>query len=118
MTSDIAHFAINADDPQASLRFYEALFGWHFEPGAQPGFFRMQRESGPIVALQQRREVGGVRVTGFECTVAVEDVGAVAEAVDAHGGRLLMQRTTIPGVGDLIFFEDPGGNVAGAMQYA
>jgi predicted enzyme related to lactoylglutathione lyase len=59
-----------------------------------------------------------VRMTGFECTVAVDDVGAVAEAVVAHGGRVLMKRTAIPGVGDLIFFEDPSGNVAGAMQYA
>jgi predicted enzyme related to lactoylglutathione lyase len=59
-----------------------------------------------------------VRVTGFECTIAVEDVGAVADAVVAHGGRLLMGRTTIPGVGALVFFEDPGGNVVGAMQYA
>ena len=118
MNADVAHLAINADDPEASLRFYEALFGWRFESGGQPGFFRMQRESGPIIALQQRRELGGVRVTGFECTVAVEDVGAVAEAVVAHGGRLLMERTTIPGVGELIFFEDPGGNVAGAIQFA
>jgi hypothetical protein len=29
-----------------------------------------------------------------------------------------MERTTIPGVGDLVLFEDPAGNVAGAMQYA
>jgi predicted enzyme related to lactoylglutathione lyase len=118
MGTDIAHFAINADDPEVSLRFYEALFGWRFEAGGPPGFFRMERESGPIVALQQRRDLGGVRMTGFECTVAVPDVGAVAAAVLAHGGRLLMERTTIPGVGDLIFFEDPAGNVAGAMQYA
>jgi predicted enzyme related to lactoylglutathione lyase len=48
----------------------------------------------------------------------VPDVDAVAEAVGAHGGRLVMERTTIPGVGDLIFFEDPSGNVAGAMRYA
>ena len=59
-----------------------------------------------------------MRLTGFECTVAVDDVGAVAEAVVANGGRLLMERTTIPGVGELVFFEDPAGNVAGAMQYA
>ena len=57
-------------------------------------------------------------MTGFECTVEVDDVGAVAEAVVANGGRLLMERTTIPGVGELIFFEDPSGNVAGAMQFA
>ena len=32
MNADVAHLAINADDPEASLRFYEALFGWRFEP--------------------------------------------------------------------------------------
>jgi predicted enzyme related to lactoylglutathione lyase len=78
----------------------------------------MQTGSGPVVALQQRRELGGVRMTGFECTVAVPDVDAVAAAVAVHGGRLVMDRATIPGVGDLIFFEDPSGNVAGAMRYA
>ena len=26
-------------------------------------------------------------------------------------------KTTITGVGDLIWFEDPAGNVAGAMRY-
>jgi predicted enzyme related to lactoylglutathione lyase len=118
MSTDIAHLAINADDPEASLRFYEALFGWRFEPGGQPGFFRMEREAGPIVALQQRRDIGGVRMNGFECTVEVDDVGGVAEAVAANGGRLVMERTTIPGVGELIFFEDPSGNVAGAIQFA
>ena len=100
MGTDIAHLAINADDPEASLRFYEALFGWRLEPGGHPGFFRMERESGPIVALQQRRDLGGVRLTGFEVTVEVDDIGPVAEAVVANGGRLLMERTPIPG-GDM-----------------
>ena len=57
-------------------------------------------------------------MTGFECTIAVEqDVAEVAAAVTANGGRILMEKATIPGVGDLIFFEDPDGNVAGAMRY-
>ncbi len=118
MSCEIIHCAINADDVDAARRFYGALFGWSFEPWGPPGFFRMETGSGPIVALQQRRELGGVRMTGFECTVAVPDVDAVAAAVGAHGGRLVMESTTIPGVGDLVFFEDPSGNVAGAMRYA
>jgi uncharacterized protein len=118
MTPHVAHVAINADDVEASLRFYGALFGWEFEPYGPPSFLRMQGESGPIVALQQRRDLGGVRMSGLECTVAVDDVDAVAAAVVEHGGRIVMERATVPGVGDLIFFEDPSGNVAGAMQYA
>jgi uncharacterized protein len=117
MTPAITHCAINADDVDASLRFYGALFGWRFEPYGPPGFFRTQPEAGPIVALQQRRDLGGVHMTGLECTVAVPDIDAVARAVVAHGGRLVMDRATIPGVGDLIFFEDPSGLVAGAMEY-
>jgi predicted enzyme related to lactoylglutathione lyase len=117
MTPHVTHCAINADDVEASLRFYKALFGWDFEPYGPPGFFRMEREAGPIVALQQRRDLGGVRMTGFECTVAVDDVDAVAAAVVECGGRIVMERATIPGVGDLIFFEDPNGNVVGAIRY-
>ncbi len=117
MTPHVSHCAINADDVDASLRFYRALFGWEFEPYGPPGFFRMERESGPIVALQQRRDLGGVRMTGLECTIAVPDVDAVAAAVVATGGRLVMDRATIPGVGALVFVEDPSGIVVGAMQY-
>ena len=35
----------------------------------------------------------------------------------SSGGRILMEKANIPGVGDLIYFEDPEGNVAGAMRY-
>jgi uncharacterized protein len=115
-TPPITHCAINADDVEASRRFYSALFGWTFEPWG-PGFLRMQTESGQIVALQERRDVGGVRLTGFECTIAVPDVDAIARTVEPHGGRVLMPRARIPDVGDLLFFADPSGIVAGAMQY-
>ena len=54
---------------------------------------------------------------GFECTIAVPDVDAVARGVVASGGKVVMDKTTIAGVGDLIFFADPSGNVAGAMRY-
>jgi predicted enzyme related to lactoylglutathione lyase len=117
MTPPITHFAINADDVEASRRFYSALFGWTFEPWGPPGFLRMATDSGQVVALQHRRDLGGVRMTGFECTIAVPDLDAIAAAVGPHGGRVVMQRARIPDVGDLMFFADPSGIVAGAMQY-
>jgi uncharacterized protein len=116
-TPPIMHCAINADDVEASRRFYSALFGWTFEPYGPPGFLRMRTDSGQVIALQQRRDLGGVRMTGFECTIAVPDVEAIAAAVEPHGGRVVMERARIPDVGELLFFADPSGVVAGAMQY-
>jgi uncharacterized protein len=118
---NVRHFAINADDLQRARRFYEGVFAWRFQPWGPPGFFMIATGDGevPMGSLQQRRELApGRRMNGFECTIAVEqDVAEIAAAVTANGGRILMEKATIPGVGDLIFFEDPDGNVAGAMRY-
>ena len=119
---NVRHFAINADDLQRARAFYGRVFGWSFEPWGPPGFFMIaagDAGAGPLGSLQQRRElVPGRRMTGFECTIAVqEDVDKVAAAVRANGGKIVMEKATIPGVGDLIFFEDPEGNLAGAMRY-
>ena len=118
---NVRHFSINADDLPRARRFYEQVFGWAFQPWGPPGFFMIatgESEGRPLGSLQGRRElVPGLRLNGFECTIAVDDVDAVAAAVVAGGGRILMEKATIPGVGDLIFFEDPEGNVAGAMRY-
>src|SRR4051812_35991642 len=120
MSAELAHFAINADDVPATRSFYESVFGWRFSAWGPPDFYQIRTSpDGPVRgALQKRRElVPGQPTIGYECTMAVDDVDAVAAAVVAAGGRLLMDRTTIAGVGDLIFFVDPGGNVVGAMRY-
>jgi uncharacterized protein len=120
--ANIAHFAINADDVNRARRFYEKVFGWRFEAWGPPGFLQVvtgtDREPGIRGAMQKRRElVAGQPTLGFECSVAVQDVDAVAAAVVANGGSILIPRTLIPTVGHLIFVRDTEGNVVGAMQY-
>jgi hypothetical protein len=118
----LAHFAINATDLDRAQRFYSQVFGWRFEAWGPPGFFQIATPTGgtpgPLGALQKRRElVAGQPTVGFECTVAVADVDAVAAAVVASGGTILIPKVLIPTVGHLIFFRDPEGNAVGAMQY-
>jgi uncharacterized protein len=118
----VAHFAINADDVSRARSFYEKVFGWRFEAWGPPGFFQIIAGTGgtpgPLGALQKRRELlAGQPTVGFECTVAVADVDAVAATVMANGGTILIPKVLIPTVGYLIFFRDPEGNAVGAMQY-
>ncbi len=119
MPNDIAHFAIHADDCQRAKRFYEKTFGWTFEPWGPPEFWRIHTSpKGIHGALQRRREpVSGKGSTGFECTVAVEDVEQTAAAVEANGGKVTTPPFVIETVGTLIMFQDTEGNVVGAMQY-
>ena len=123
MANNFAHFAINASDVDGSKRFYERVFGWRFSAFGPPDFYRISYPDDDQEtfrgALQQRRElVPGQRMVGFECTFDdVDDVDAVAAQVVDAGGRVVMPKTTIPGVGDLIFVADPDGNIFGAMRY-
>jgi predicted enzyme related to lactoylglutathione lyase len=120
--STVAHFSINADDLPRARRFYENVFGWKFTPYGPPGFFQIDMgpaRTEPIMgALQQRRAlVEGVELHGFECTIAVDDVKSTAKKIEKNGGKIVMQIVTLAGIGQLLFFQDPEGNLAGAMQY-
>jgi hypothetical protein len=118
MSNHIAHFAINASDIDRAQRFYGAVFGWTFEPWGPPGFLQINTGSDLRGALQKRRDLVADRpIYGFECTIAVDDIQRTKAEIEEAGGRIVMQPATLAGVGHLIFFEDPEGNIAGAMEY-
>lgn len=118
MPATLRHFAINADDVPRARAFYEQVFGWSFTPWGPPGFYQV-RDAGKgfLGALQGRREVGDQRMPGMEITFGVDDIQATIAAIEAAGGTILMPPFRIEGVGELTFFRDTEGNIAGAMQY-
>lgn len=119
MPNDVVHFAIHADDCQRAKTFYESVFGWTFEPWGPPNFWRIQTSPGGIHgALHERHQpVTGGGMVGFECTISVENVEAIAASIETHGGKITMQPFEIETVGTLVMFEDTEGNIVGAMKY-
>jgi hypothetical protein len=119
LPATLRHLAINADNVQRAKAFYEEVFGWRFEPWGPPDFYQSRAAGeGPIVALHGRRELKpGARMLGLEATVAVEDIALAAASIVTAGGTIVMPEVYIEGVGRLVYFEDPEGNLVGAMQY-
>lgn len=114
----LRHFSINADDVERGRRFYEAVFGITFAPWGPPGFYINQDTGGGVGGgIQSRRTMGGEAMPGLEITFSVDDIAATVRAVEANGGAIVMQPSVIEGVGELIYFKDSEGNIAGAMKY-
>lgn len=123
MPSNLAFFAVHADDLPRARRFYESAFGWRFTPWGPPGFFLAatgdKERPGIPGALQQRHEVvPGQRMIGYECTIGVDDIDAAAVAIVAAGGKILMEKCEIPTVGWILKFQDPEGNIVCCKQPA
>lgn len=113
----LSHFAINSSAVDRSRVFYERVFGWKITAWGPPGFYQIEG-AGLRGSLQARRDlVEGERTLGFECTLAVESIDETEQQILANGGKVVLPRSIISGVGTLMFFQEPGGNVFGAMQY-
>jgi predicted enzyme related to lactoylglutathione lyase len=122
MANHIRHFAVQADNVERARRFYEAVFGWTFEPWGPPDFYLIHTgpdgDRGLQGALQRRQEaLSGSGIRGFECTIGVDDLEATTEAIASNGGQVISIPFTIESVGRLVFMIDPEGNRVGVMQY-
>jgi len=124
MANQLSHFAIHADDLERARKFYGAIFGWKFQGwgGDMTDFCQITDAAGnmlaPLGAMQSRKfNVAPKPVIGLECSFAVDDVDAIARAVEANGGKIVMKKSAIPGVAWLIKFLDTEGNLLCAAQY-
>lgn len=122
MPNNLAAFAIHANDVGRCRRFYEAVFGWTFEPWGPPDFYLIHTgtEDQPgVQGLMHKRQAprGDGGPNCFECTISVDDVDKISALVKANGGTVTMEKAPIPTVGEVIYFNDPEGNRVGAMRY-
>jgi len=125
MPNQLSHFAIHADDLERARKFYGGVFGWTFQGfggGPITDFCQIRDAKGkalaPLGAMQSRKfNPAPQPVIGFECSITVRDVDAVARAVEANGGKIVMPKAAIPGVGWVVKFLDTEGNLVCAVHY-
>lgn len=111
------YFEINADDPKRAMSFYKDVFGWRFEKWKESFEYWLARtgdkgEVGIDGGIQRRTDPRATVVN----YIGVEGLDELVRKIVVHGGKILQQKTAIPGVGYVIMFQDTEGNILGAMQ--
>jgi predicted enzyme related to lactoylglutathione lyase len=118
--NNISHFDVHADDVARARKFYERVFEWRFTQWGPPDFFLIATgtdDDPGIHGAVHDRPQDGDRSVGFQCTISVDDVDAIAKLIEKEGGKIIVPKMVIPGVGELIQFSDTEGNIASAMRY-
>jgi predicted enzyme related to lactoylglutathione lyase len=115
MAARPTHFEIPVDDPDRAEAFYNKVFGWTFQrfDGA-PEYYGMAStgDGNPGIngALFQRRPDSATTLT--MSVPSIEDAIATAEA---NGGKVVVGKTPIPGMGYFANITDTEGNVIGVF---
>ena len=112
----IVHFEVMAEDPTRAVKFYQNVFGW------QVNKWEGDEEAYWLVTTGTEGEGinGGIAQSrGEPLTVNTVDVPSVDEYVDkvvANGGKVVLPKMAIPGVGYLVYCQDSEGIVFGMME--
>lgn len=113
----IVHVELSSRDRRKDAKFYSELFGWKmthmeemdntmFDPGSEPG--------GGLVPIGDNMPAGSTMVY-----VETDDIEATLAKVASLGGKQLVPKTEITGMGWFALFSDLSGNTVGlytAMQ--
>lgn len=110
------HFEVPADDPERAVSFYRNVLGWQAQRWEGPIDYWLVttgEEGTPGINGAIMRREGH---TGVVNTAAVVSVDETARKVEANGGKVIMPKSVVPGVGFVIYFTDTEGNVFGAIE--
>jgi predicted enzyme related to lactoylglutathione lyase len=113
----VVHFEIPAADPNRAAEFYKKVFGWKIEKWPGPMDYWLVStgaEGTPGINGGLLKKEGPVQ--GTTNTVDVASVEGAVAAVTKAGGKEVMPKTPIPGVGYFAYCLDTEGNLFGVMQ--
>jgi predicted enzyme related to lactoylglutathione lyase len=103
----VVHFEVGAQDPARAAAFYQNAFGWEIKkwegPKNEPGI------DGGIL----RHQDGAARTVN---TVGVDSIEDAAAKVVAAGGKVVVQKMAVPGVGWLAYCTDTEGGIFGIFK--
>ncbi|MBI5221317.1 MAG: VOC family protein [Candidatus Magasanikbacteria bacterium] len=126
MSNRVAHFEIHSSQPEKTAEFYTAVFGWEIKKweGGQFEYWMVMTggkdEAGGINGGLTRRKGNppedGAGVSGYVCTVVVDNYDAYAQKILSAGGTIALPKMAIAGMAWQGYFKDNDGNIFGLHQ--
>ena len=115
MKHTFVHFEIPADDVERARKFYTELFGWQISsPPEFPEYlFVTTGDEDDLGGGMMKRQAPGQGVVNY---VQVESVADFSSKCEELGGKTIVPKSPVPGMGWFAHFVDTEGNVFALWQ--
>ncbi|MBN1344605.1 MAG: VOC family protein [Phycisphaerae bacterium] len=115
MANPLCHFEFLTNDPEKCKAFYSKVFDWEFQtPPGHPHYTLIATGSEPGGGMMKKPDECPAPTVGIY--IAVDNVEETLAKVTGAGGRVVMPKTPIPGVGAIAVFIDPENIGIGILQ--
>lgn len=117
----VIHFELSVENPERTTKFYSNVFGWKSSKWEGPMDYWListgpKNEAGIDGAFMLRSETDKRLSNCAMITIGVSSIDESLEKIKDNGGKILMPKTPVPGVGYSASFEDTEGNLVSLMQ--
>ena len=112
----VIHFEIAAENPERAVKFYQKAFGWMIEKWGPVDYWLVttgeDTEPGINGAITEKND----HVTSTTNTIGVGSFEEALKKIIEAGGKQLMPKTAVAGIGYMTYCKDTEDNVFGIMQ--
>ncbi len=116
MGRPVVHFELWSENPDRISSFYKKVFDWGIRSIPQMNYTLVETGgsggiNGGIMTPQKGPWPGKLALY-----IDVDDLDVYAKKIKEAGGKIVVEKQEVPGVGQLSLFEDPDGRVLGMWK--
>ena len=114
----VVHFEIPADQPERAIKFYNDVFGWQANKWEGPEDYWLvttgeENEPGIDGGIMRRQDPSASTTNAID----VPSVDDFTTKITENGGKVVMPKMAVPGIGYLAYCQDTEGNTFSIMQF-
>ncbi len=110
----IVHVEFSANDLEGAGKFFNDVFGWEVQQMPEMNYAMFNPGEGVGGGFNPVSETNAAGTTLAH--IGTEDIEATLAVIEEHGGKTLVPKTEIPGMGWFAIFSDPTGNSIGLYE--
>jgi uncharacterized protein len=116
MGRPVVHWEFWSEDPERTSRFYQQVFDWQVRHIPEMNYRLMDTGGAGGINGGIMKPQAGPWPGKMAFYIDVDDIDVYGRRILDEGGKMVVDKVDVPGVGQMALFEDPDGRVMGLWK--